>query len=178
MSTSRRFTLSAAAGIVAAGAVIGAASAGMAAAPSLASSSAAGGSHLDLTPHIRVSGSTLSVSATFEGQVHSPSAAYAKADLGSYNVVIDGKSVGGADPGDLQCHGSDPLVSVSYTTHPISVSVSRGTHVITVSETYCGGDSVFHKTVATRSEVVGRSSRPTSQPPTPSPITTRVGVTG
>ncbi|UIJ35798.1 hypothetical protein [Allobranchiibius sp. GilTou73] len=92
--------------------------------------------------------------------------------------MIDGRSVGGADPGDLQCHGSDPLVPVSFTTNPISVAVSRGTHVVTVSETFCGGDSTFHTAVATRSVGVGESSPPSAQPPTPSPVNTRVGVTG
>ncbi len=109
------------------------------------------------------------------GKVSAKTSALAEADLGSYRVLVDGQDVGGADPGDLTCDAKNPLVFVQFSEGSVSISVTTGQHTVKVVNTFCGTDWTFHTATASRAVVVGPIA---AQPPTPSPVTTRVGVTG
>lgn len=190
MSQPRRLEFSAGAGFIAAAATIGAATAGHAATPNASSNTAAhvniartvsvghtnaSGAYLKIDPLITVQSFTISVGALLSGKVYSKNSATAEADLGSYQVIIDGKQVGGADPGDLQCATSDPLVAVQVRRNPIATRVNPGQHRVTISESFCGDTGASLTSTVSRTVNIGTGP---SQPPTPSPTITHLGVTG
>ncbi|XAS77076.1 hypothetical protein V3G39_03285 [Dermatophilaceae bacterium Sec6.4] len=134
--------------------------------------------YLDVDPLITVQNSSISVAAVLSGKVYAKNSADAEADLGSYQVLVDGKVVGGADAGSLQCTQSDPLVAVRVRRDPITTSVSPGQHVVTITQSFCGVTDLFLTSKISRTVTVGSKQQGPSQPPTPSAPTTHLGVTG